>query len=171
MPRRAGRLVLAFLVLVPSLGEATLQDRAPSTRRDTYWVGAGLGAGSGDFAGHLNGSYQFGANLLSIRTAATAGIFDDEDVDMGLLYGRATRGAGDRHLLAAALGVALVRGCDGGGLGGCSATYTVVGLPFEFQASYRPGKVLGIGLHGFANLNDRRSFAGATLGLQIGRLR
>jgi hypothetical protein len=53
----------------------------------------------------------------------------------------------------------------------CRSASTVIGLPLEVQASYRPGKWLGVGLYGFANLNDRRSFAGATLGFQIGRLR
>lgn len=174
MPGRAARLVLAFLVLVPGLSEATVQDPAPVSRRDTYWLGVGLGAGSEDLAAHVNASYQFGANLISLRIATTAGLFDTERTDYALLYGRATRGARDRHLLAIAAGVALVDGCGGDGdgfLGGCQGQSTVIGLPLEAQASYRPGKLLGIGLYGFANLNRRRSFGGVTLGVQIGRLR
>ena len=118
MPGCAGRFALAFLVLVPSAGEAAVQEPSPITRRDTYWVGVGLGVGSEDVGGQLNGSYQFGANLISLRAAVTAGPFDDGFNDYALLYGRATRGAGDRHLLAAALGVAVVDGCErSGGLG------------------------------------------------------
>ena len=171
MPGRAARLVLAFLVLVPGFSEATVQDPAPITRRDSYWLGVGLGAGSEDFAAHVNGSYRFGANLVSLRIASTAGIFDEELTDYGLLYGRATRGARDRHLLSFAAGVSVVDGCSGGGLGGCNDVSSVIGLPLEAQASYRPGKLLGIGLYGFANFNRRRSFGGVTLGVQIGRLR
>jgi hypothetical protein len=173
MPQRAGRLVLAFLILLPNLARSA-QDSAPVTRRDTYWLGVGLGAGSEDLAAQVNGSYQFGANLISLRVASTAGLFDTELTDYGVLYGRATRGARDRHLLAAAVGIALVDGCgsdDGGFLGGCDDHSTIVGFPLEVQASYRPGKMLGIGLYGFANFNDRRSFGGVTLGVQIGRLR
>jgi len=174
MPGRAVRLVLAFLVLVPSFGEAAVQETAPLSRRDSYWLSVGLGAGSQDLAAHANGSYQFAANLISLRAASTAGLFDTELTDYGLLYGRATRGARDRHLLSAAVGIALVDGCgsdDSGFLGGCDDHATIVGIPLEFQASYRPGKVLGIGLYGFANFNRRRSFAGVTLGVQLGRLR
>lgn len=172
MPRRICRMVLAFLVVVPAIGEATMQDPAPITRRDTYWVGVGLGVGSEDAGGHLNGSYQFGANLISLRAAVTAGLFDDGVNDYALLYGRATRGAGDRHHLAAALGVAVVDGCErSGGLSNCEFSRSVIGLPLELQAFWRPGKLVGLGLYGFANLNSTRSFAGLTLGLQLGRLR
>ena len=174
MPGRAARLVLAFLVLIPGFSEATVQDPAPITRRDSYWLGVGLGAGSEDLAAHVNGSYRFGANLISLRIASTAGLFDTELTDYAVLYGRATRGARDRHLLAAGVGVALVDGCgmEGGGfLGGCQDHSSIIGLPLEAQASYRPGKLLGIGLYGFANFNRRRSFGGVTLGVQIGRLR
>ena len=172
MPRSARRLVLAFLALIPGLAEAA-QDSAPVSRRDTYWLGIGLGAGSEDLAAQANGSYQFGANLISARIASTAGLFDSEITDYGILYGRATRGARDRHLLSAAAGVSLVDGCDGSGgfLGGCQDQSAVMGFPLEVQASYRPGKLLGVGLYGFANLNSRRSFGGVTLGVQLGRLR
>jgi hypothetical protein len=160
------------MFLAPTAGEATAQDQSPVTRRDTYWVGAGLGAGSEGFGGQANGSYQFGANLISLRVASTAGLFDDGFTDYGLLYGRATRGAGERHLLGIAAGVAVVDGCRGGGVfSDCQAVSAVVGLPLEFQAWFRPGKLIGIGLYGFANLNRVRTFGGLTFGFQVGRLR
>jgi hypothetical protein len=135
-------------------------------------MGLGLGVGSEDLGGQLNGSYQFGANLLSLRTAITVGPFDDGFNDYALLYGRATRPAHSRYHVSAAAGIALVNGCNSDGfLGGCEEKPTVVGLPVEFQAFWRPGKLVGVGLYGFANLNQTRSFAGVTLGLQIGRLR
>jgi hypothetical protein len=148
------------------------QEQAPITRRDTYWLGAGLGVGSEDFGGNLNTSYQFGANLVSFRVASSAGLFDDGFTDYALLYGRATRGAEERHMLSAALGMAVVDGCESDGfLGGCQGVSTVIGLPLEIQAFWRPGKVVGLGLYGFANLNKSRSFAGLTVSLQVGRLR
>jgi len=109
----------------------------PITRR-AYWPGVGLGAGSEDLAAHVNGSYRFAANLISLRIASTAGLFDIERTDYALLYGRATRGVRDRHLLAAGVGVALVDGCgmEGGGfLGGCQDHSSIIGLPLEAQAS------------------------------------
>lgn len=172
MPRRASLFALAFLILVPTAGEATVQASSPMSRRDTYWLGAGLGLGSEDFGAQLNASYQSGANLLSLRIASTAGLFEDEITDYGLLYGRATRAAGERYQLGAALGVAVVDGCRGGGVfSGCQDVSAVIGLPLELQAFWRPGKTVGLGLYGFANLNRSRSFAGLTLSLQVGRLR
>jgi hypothetical protein len=171
MPRRASCFALAFLILVPTTGEATVQKPSPTTRRDTYWLGAGLGLGSEDFGAQLNASYQSGANLFSLRIASTAGLFEDGFTDYALLYGRATRAAGERHLLGAAVGVAVVDGCRGGGFGGCQDVPAVFGLPLELQAFWRPGKTVGLGLYGFANFNRSRSFAGLTLSLQVGRLR
>jgi len=172
MAGRAGGLLLVLLVLIPHVSKVMAQDSGPASRRDTYWVGAGLGVGSEDFGGQLNGSYQFGANLISLRIASTAGLFDDGFTDYGILYGRANREAGDRHLLAIAAGVAVMDGCRGGGIfSDCREVSAVIGLPLELQAVYRPGKLIGIGFYGFANLNQTRSFGGLTLGLQVGRLR
>ena len=160
--------LIGLLVAQPLLA----QEGSTVTRRDTYWLGAGLGAGSEDFGGQLNTSYQFGANLISFRIASTAGLFDEGFTDYALLYGRATRGAEDRHLFSAGLGVALVDGCTGGSVfSDCRGVSSVVGLPLELQAFWRPGKVVGLGVYGFANLNQARSFAGATVSLQVGRLR
>lgn len=53
----------------------------------------------------------------------------------------------------------------------CQGVSTVVGLPIEVQAFWRPGSLVGLGLYGFANFNQAQSFAGLTLGLQLGRLR
>jgi hypothetical protein len=173
MPARTVRLACDSIVALATLaGVCTAQDQAPVIRRDTYWLGAGLGAGSEDFGGQLNSSYQFGSNLLSFRIAGTAGLFEDGFSDYALLYGRATRAAGERHMLGAALGVAVVDGCRGGGVfSNCADISPVIGLPLELQAFWRPGGLVGLGLYGFANLNQAQSFAGVTLSLQLGRLR
>jgi hypothetical protein len=162
---------MASLVVLLILHSDVASAQAVSDpRRDTFWMGVGLGVGSEDFAGTLNGSYQFGANLLSGRVSATAGIFDDGFGDYALLYGRATPPAAKRYHASAALGLALVQGCEGGGLGGCQNVSDVVGVPLELQLFWRPGSLVGLGLYGFANFNSQRSFGGLTLGLQLGRL-
>lgn len=173
MHGRTVRFSSALIAVLGLLAGTAPAQEAPSvTRRDTYWLGAGLGVGSEDYGGQLNASYQFGANLISFRVASTAGLFDDGFNDYALLYGRANRGAEDKHLLSAALGVALVDGCEGGGVfSDCRGVSTKVGLPLEVQAFWRPGKVVGLGLYGFANLNEWHSFAGLTVSLQVGRLR
>lgn len=155
-------------MLVPHVALAQ-QNAGPE--RDTFWLGAGLGVGSEDFAAQLNGSYQFGGNLLSLRASATAGLFDDGFGDYALMYGRATSPTGKRYHASAALGLGIVHGCRGGGLGGCRDVSNAVGLPIEVQLFWRPGSRMGLGLYGFANFNDEQSFGGLTLSLQLGRLR
>jgi hypothetical protein len=163
------RIFLLLFAIVP--GPSLAQDGVPVPGRDTYWIGAGLGVGSEDFAGQVNGSYQFGANLVSVRLAGSAGLFDDGFNDYALMYGRATRPERSRYHLSGAAGISLVDGCIGGGLGGCQKTDRRVGFPLEVQAFWRPGKLVGLGLYGFGNLNNSRVFGGLTLGLQLGRLR
>jgi hypothetical protein len=162
----AGLMLAAFLLGA----ESTVLAQQTSSGFDTFWIGGGIGAGSHDFAGQLNVSYQTGVNLFSFRTAGTAGIFSDGFSDVALLYGRATR-APSRTLASLSLGLAVVDGCRGEGLGGCLDRPSVIGFPVETQVSWRPAKFLGIGLYGFANINHWQSFAGVTLAIQLGRLR
>lgn len=171
-PRIGARL--AGALVVGGISSATAQ-AAPSLPRDSYWLSAGLGAGSEDFAGSASISYQHGVHLLSLRAAGTAGLFDDGFGDVALLYGRATRTGDRRYRASAALGLALVDGCetagDGGLFGDCTDQGTPVGLPIEAQLFWLPTTFLGVGLYGFADFNRARSFAGVTLGVQLGRVR
>jgi hypothetical protein len=143
--------------------------------RDTYWVSAGLGAGSEDFSGSATIAYQHGAHLFSLRAAATAGLFDDGFGDVALLYGRATRNPDSRYHAGAALGLAVVDGCESPGegsvFGGCDDRGTVIGLPLEARVAWLPASFLGVGLYGFADFNRVRSFAGVTASVQLGRVR
>jgi len=159
--------LLACGIVAPAWGQEPV---APE--RDTFWLGVGLGVGSEDAAGSINGSYQFGASVISLRAGVTAGPYDDGFIDYAVLYGRATRPAGKKYHASAGLGIGLLDGCEReGGLSDCSGVSTVLGLPLELQASWRPGSLVGLALYGFANLNGTRSIAGLTLGLQVGRLR
>lgn len=137
-----------------------------------FWGGAGLGAGGivedrNAWAAALltlYGSYQFGSNLISARTAV-ASRFDffiyEEYVDFGLLYGRAT----SYRLWHASLSL---------GLAGVVSTsgheVTPVGLPVEAQLAWRPRPSFGLGLYALANLNPKAAFFGATLSVHFGRL-
>jgi hypothetical protein len=170
-------LTTAFLIgaLVAADSPRAAGQEPPAPGRDAYWLGAGLGVGSEDFAGSANLSYQHGAHLVSLRVAGTAGLFDDGFGDVALLYGRATRPPESRYRAGAGLGVALVDGCaspgDGGLFAGCDDRGTVLGLPIEAQLSWLPAEFLGLGLYGFADFNRARSFAGLTLTVQLGRVR
>jgi hypothetical protein len=172
MSRSRACAVLASLVVLLILHSVVASAQTVGDpRRDTFWLGGGLGAGSEDFAGSLNGSYQFGGNVVSLRVSGTAGIFDDGFGDYAVLYGRALLPSDRRNHASVGIGVGLVNGCSGGGLAGCQGVPKVIGLPIEVQAIWHPGSLVGVGLYGFANINDARSFAGLTFGLQVGRLR
>lgn len=175
--RKAGRLetaVLAIMLLVSIPADATSQSPVAPTR-DRFWVSGGLGVGSEDFGVSANVAFQHGSHLFSLRTAATTGLFDDHDGagDVALLYGYATP-TSSRHHAGAAIGIAIVDSCDdreGGFFSSCVVQRSVLGLPIEAQMAWLPAKYLGIGLYGFGNINRRRSFAGVTLSLQLGRVR
>jgi hypothetical protein len=175
----SGRIVVTALVFfsLTSLRAAprVLAQENSVPQPDTYWLSAGLGAGSEDFAGNASLAYQHRAHLFSLRMAGTAGLFDDGFGDVGLLYGRATRPDGRRYRAAAGVGIAAVDGCETPGAGAlfstCEARSTVVGLPLEAQLAWLPAEFLGIGLYGFADFNGLRSFAGVTLSLQLGKVR
>ena len=173
MTQRTAVAAMACLLAASLLAPSTTWGQVATwPERDSFWLALGGGVGSEDIAASMNGSYQFGANLISLRATATAGLFDDGFNDYAVLYGRATRPVGKRFHASGSLGVGLVDGCRTNGfLGGCRDISTVVGLPLELQAFWRPGSLVGLGLYGFANFNAAQSFAGLTLGLQLGRLR
>jgi hypothetical protein len=163
-------LILVLLACLTPVALANAQEIL--LQRDRFWFGVGFGLGSEELGAQLNGSYQFGGNVISMRTAVSAELFDDGFNDYALLYGRSLVPRYSRYHVSAGAGIALVEGCFVDGfLGGCDRPNTVIGLPLELQAFWRPGTWIGFGLYGFANLNQTRSFAGLTLGLQLGRMR
>jgi hypothetical protein len=174
--RTVNRLATAALatVLLTSIAADGTSQSPLVPARDRFWVSAGLGVGSEDFGGSANVAFQHGSHLFSLRTAATAGLFDDGFGDVALLYGYATP-TSRRHHAGAAIGIAIVNGCidpgEGGLFGSCIDQGTVLGLPIEAQLAWLPAKFLGIGLSGFGNLNRTRSFGGVTVSLQLGRVR
>ena len=136
-----------------------------------FWVGAGAGVGSssaGELAGTINGSYRSGGHLLSARGATTGELFGDDLWDLGLLYGRAM--GGRPAFASVAVGVAAMGGTRRSGLFDVNPVEisTRVSVPLEVQLFWRPLRFLGVGVYGFANVNDEESFTGATLGVQLG---
>jgi hypothetical protein len=127
------------------------------------------GGGTEGFAGALGLDVMVETHLLSARAVGVAGILDDEFWDVGVLYGRAVRWS--RGWAAASAGVALMDGLLCGGLGGCSSLARRVSLPLAARATWQVLPAIGIGAYGFANINDRRSFAGLTLAVLVGRVR
>ena len=171
--------IIIIALLLPQLSRA--QD---STAINRFWFSSGLGVGQADgeldassmngfFAGSLNGSYQNGANLFSTRSAiVSSGCFlqpCDHEVfwDVALLYGRSTTQKWAQASIA--LGPAVtgrVEEHDSHPPEAEFEEWTTIGLAGEVQLFLRI-PIIGVGLYGFANLNDRESFYGLTLNLQV----
>lgn len=147
-----------------------LADATPARQtHSTYWLTAGVGAGTRGLAGVAGAAYQFGGNLLAARGSGTVAFFGDPLWDIGVLYGRATR-PGFVHLSVAA-GIAAVGGerREGSLFDPPERIPTTVGFPFQAELTFRL-PVLGVGLIGFGNVNQEESFGGVAAAIQIGRV-
>lgn len=170
-PQRARPLlVLAMLHSLTPLGL-----RAQGAPSQAAWVTIGAGLGTiTDFpgttglplgpAGVVEGSYQRGRNLLSLRVVGTFPIdLGDGFADYSLLFGRAT--ALNRHPHGAlSIGLGLARRTSGS-----SRRNLVPGVSGAARLAVR-SRVVGLGLYAFAH-GGRDSFAGLALALNLGRLR
>ena len=146
-----------------ALSEATAlasQTAGQESTNRAGWVTAGVGLGTHGFAGALDASYQRGANLFSLRFAGLVPIEGSGFIDYGLMYGRATR---LRRIHAGiSIGLGIARECE------VECFVTVGAIPIAARVAAR-GRVLGIGLYLFGDLNAQQSFAGLVLALNIGK--
>jgi len=215
---KIGAATGAAIVMAAALGWADLRAQSLSSpergelRADSagrvirFGFGAGGGAmGSGTDALAARAALMVGhgrSGTITIRTAAVEefnlfGPVPAESVwDLGVLYGRQTRGKWG--YVSAAAGVALVGGirrgdrisapqtCDGydmlGALGCAFAAmftpvryeekpFHTVGVPLELEAGFTFTRVLGLNASVWANLNGERTVTGLSIGLVLGRLR
>ena len=132
-----------------------------STNRAT-WIMAGLGLGApGSIAAAIDASHQRGVHLFSLRSAGLTGAEGPVMVDYGLMYGRATHPAKFHASLSIGLGVA--RECE------FSCSNTLLGaIPIAARVATR-GRVVGIGLYLFGDLNTLRPYAGLVLAVSVGK--
>lgn len=174
----------AALTLFTGNPDLYAQDSYRKVEEDHYWFNAGLGTSS--FGGSLgiSASYQTGRSLASVRFIYNEefnilGPSPSESVwDFGALYGINAKGS----LVFASVsgGVSFVTGVRRGKYLGSSGWFSsnyesepfvTVGIPVEGQLFWTPLNFLGIGFYGFANLNPEKSFVGALLSIQLGKLR
>lgn len=163
------RILLLFVLhaggTAPLAGQAGSQPAVPTRA----WVTVGFGAGTEGFAGLAGVDVLARQHLVSIRSATVANILDDGFWDVALLYGRAARWS--RSLVAVSTGVALMDGERCSGLGACTQVAARLSVPLAGRVSWQAPPFLGLAVHGFANLNSEQSFAGATLAIEVGRVR
>jgi hypothetical protein len=176
MKQACRRIIIVCALLVLFLDGL----HAQSSQTDTtpaWWLSAGLGGCTlGDLAGSAAMSLRFDRVIISMRTTAnSAGLFDDEYYDLGLLVGYAAQ-MGRGHW-SIAVGIASVTGTYGHGLNLFSSNESRekvpahIGLPLEVQLFPYVSRFWGVGLYGYADVNAEQSFAGITLSLRLGKLR
>ena len=169
------RSVLPFVIALSFTRVSQLsgqQDR-PASPRVLTWVTIGAGgatAGNGGFAGAAGFDVLSGNQLVSLRATGVALLFDDDLWDVGLLYGRAVRRS--HGLAAGSAGLAIMGGdrCVGFLGGSCTRMPVRLSLPLAARIEWNAAWI-GVGVYAFGNLNSGRSFAGAALTIQLGRLR
>jgi hypothetical protein len=153
-------LVLLGIIAVP----------AGAQKPARLWLGVGLGTAGGiDFDGVVGMAelaLQKRAHHLAVRglllTEPGGGTYVGE---IGALYGRMALRQWGHAGIAAGLAYTDVQPCpNNGNAPGCHT----VGLPIVAEAAARLGKVIGVGVQAFANLNSLGSYAGGLLFLQLG---
>ena len=157
----------SLLLLLSSASWCLGQTGDSSHNPVTFWFGLGLGpfakseeSGGDEVAANINASIQWKMLVVSARTAAVADYYDGV-VDYGILAGVGSSPGGPVHV-SVALGVgAVADGFEG----------TKFTVPLEVQMFWRFAKFMGIGVYGFASVNDAESFGGATFALEFGKLR
>lgn len=159
---------IAFSGAVPLCG----QQPDDSDSAVTYWLYAGPGLTSLGTGGSAGLGIEFSGNVLSMRATSTALDLGSETWDIALLYGRVVRH--EDFLFSAGAGVAVVGGMRYGGLFGAGTAEemdTQMGFPLGGTALWVPAGVVGIGLHGYANVNTGHPFGGLGVVLRVGKLR
>jgi hypothetical protein len=149
--------------------------QAQSSGSHCFWIEFGIGGGSvGEEggSGNLNVNYQIGRNLLSGRIIGCGELFGRTLNDYSFLYNRVFNSSA--LLISFGGGLGIVTGHISHGLFSDEdpeEIAPIIGLPFEARLFFRPLSFLGLGLFGFANINEEESFYGITLSLALGKMR
>lgn len=128
-----------------------------------YWVTVGGGLSNlGSTAGGAL-SHQFKSNLISVRFLKNFNLDAGYKTwDIAGIYGKSYKSP--QAMISFGTGIAFVNTND------LSEKSGTVGLPFESQIFWTPTRFFGVGIYGFGNINSIKSFGGALLGIQIGRV-
>ena len=165
------RAVWLAALLVPTIAAAAGAQRPTASAEGggrVVWGGVGVGLGSAGALVHLDLARYRAPRLLRGRLTAHSnlggfGTRPDESVtEASLLVGRGTICCGGNWGSASA-GGGVVRGS----LGADATTFTTVGLAAE--AALVSWRRPHLAVTAFGNLNPKRSFAGVSLSLLLGR--
>ena len=164
----AGRALLVAAAC-GGLAVVTRTGLAQTPRHVDLFLTLAAGGGSLGLSGLVSGAVQTGHWVATLRTTGNlppAG--RPVATDLGLLVGYAeTR----RHVrIALGAGAAVVETGDSSRTYGSPFNgHTLLGLPIQAEALWRPARGIGLGAVGIVQINGRRSFWSLLCGLQLGR--
>lgn len=175
-------LAISIIVFMGGTSVASAQDSTSVPSQDNKDIRAWLSfeggqSTSGGFVMQMSANYIRSSHLFIVRFVGESpgrgflgGLFNETRSELGGLYGRSTNW--DWGHASASTGVAVVweKAYSSG-----PVNWTTVGVPVQatlyLTVPYRPIDWLGLKIGGHANVNPEDSFAGATVGLVIGKLR
>ena len=169
-----------FILLSSFLSANNIKWEDSSVKRNSYWLG--LGIGNSYFGPNIcaNVSFTINQNLITIKYSKSDefrfGVennFDEPVLSMqefGILYGRFHRE--NILLLSASLGISYLNGINRGR----NIQYndfekiniSTIGFPFEAEAMFELTDYTGIGILFFGNINKEKIFTGGMLRIKIG---
>ena len=147
-----------------------------SPREDRIWVALGWGGGlfgdTEDRVSVFELAWQRGSYLLALRGVSANRGISDWTHDAAILFGRASTGKRGHASIAAGPAFVDVHYpsqllADGNSV---STWDHVIGIAVAVEGSFAPSRFLGVGVQGFGNLNEARSFIGVALVLKVGSL-
>jgi hypothetical protein len=172
-------LAISIIIFMGGTSVASAQDSTSVPSQNNKDIRAWLSFEGGpttpnEGAVILSLNYARSSHLFGLRfTGVTEGLFLDSRSELAPLYGRMVNW--DWGHVSAGTGVAVVWEREGSLSGSGPVNWTTVGVPVQatlyLTIPYRPIDWLGLKIGGHANLNPEDSFAGATVGLVIGKLR
>lgn len=167
------RPILIFCLIVLTWS-AFCQDttyKKKTKPRHLFWASVGLfPAQDIGFAAGVSANYAYNKNLFTARIITLLPGNDEYSYsDRSLLYGHVFKT--QAHILASvSAGLGLIRIFKFSFLNKYPAT-TILNIPLEAQIIFIPFKFIGIGLKGFANINEFGSSGLGLITLQFGKLK
>ncbi|PEN05203.1 hypothetical protein CRI93_13400 [Longimonas halophila] len=170
---------ISIIICMGGTGVASAQDSTSVSSQNNKDIRAWLSFEGGpttpdEGATLLSLNYARSSHLFGLRFIGTSeGFFSDARYELAPLYGRMINW--DWGHASGGTGVAVVWEREGSLSGSGPVNWTTVGVPVQatlyLTIPYRPIDWLGLKIGGHANVNPEDSFAGATVGLVIGKLR
>jgi hypothetical protein len=140
-----------------------------------WWINGGIGLTTGassdsptDFGFNVSLNFQPTKHQLLTFRSAGADFIGGDYYDYALMYGAISRNP--NGYVSATTGISAVSFNKSALIAENVTSSSAIGLPLEVQAFWTPVPNFGVGVIGYGNINDQRSFYGMVLAIQLANL-